>query len=253
MSASSAPTGTTSISATSVETIRALFPSAAAYGNDILIRGDQAARARPIDLVQTRDGGDLKPVGPWADELEETREEARAAGFAQGHNEGLDAGLRDGRAQAEEEAERRVAAVMAEAEAQVSMLREVVETTMASLTAGFEHQVAAISEEVSSSTVDLALEIAEAVLGHHVAASADPGAAAIARCLELTPSMGELNAHLNPDDLMMLGEVPGLDGRTLNLTPDPTLARGDAIVTVNDATIDARLSESLRRVAEALR
>lgn len=229
--------------------MKALFPSAAAHGNDILIRGDQAARARPIDLVQSRSPKDIQPVGPWADELEQTREEARAAGFAQGREEGHILGLKEGRTQAERE----VAKVASEADAQVTALREVVETTLASLNARFAEQMAAISEEASASTVDLALEIAEAVLGHEVAASADPGAAAIARCLELAPANGELKAHLHPEDLMILGDVPGIEGRSLSLIPDPSLQRGDAIVTVNDATIDARLSESLRRVAEALR
>ena len=237
------------------EAVKALFPSAAAYSNDILIRGDQAARATPIDLVKTQSAQSIQepqpvgPVGPWADELQETREQARMAGFAQGREEGHNLGLKEGQSQAERE----VAMIRAEAEAQVAALREVVQSTMESLTASFGEQVARISEEASSSTVELALEIAEAVLGHQVTAADDPGAAAIARCLELAPATGELNAHLNPEDLMILGDIPGLEGRKLTLTPDSSLQRGDAIVTVNEATIDARLSESLRRVAEALR
>jgi flagellar assembly protein FliH len=238
------------------EAIKALFPSAAAYSNDILIRGDQAARATPIDLVQTHASPiaqQAQPVGPWADELEQTREQARMTGFAQGREEGHNLGLKEGRAHAEREAEQQVAMITAETEAKVNALNEVVQTTMDSLTAGFAEQIARISDEASSSTVELALEIAEAVLGHQVAAADDPGAAAIARCLELAPASGELNAHLNPEDLMILGDVPSLEGRKLTLTPDSSLQRGDAIVTVNEATIDARLSESLRRVAEALR
>lgn len=230
------------------EAVKALFPSAAAYSNDILIRGDQAARAQPIDLVKTQSAvktQEPQPVGPWADELEQTREQARMAGFAQGREEGHNLGLKEGKSQAERE----VAMIRAEAEAEVSALRDAVEA----LTANFAEQMNRISEEAATSTVELALEIAEAVLGHEVAVADDPGAAAIARCLELAPANGELNAHLNPEDLMILGDVPGLEGRKLTLTPDSSLQRGDAIVTVNEATIDARLSESLRRVAEALR
>lgn len=229
----------------SAEAIKALFPSVATYNQDILIRGDQAARAKPIDLVRTNSPQQIQPVGPWAEELTQTREDARSAGFAQGREEGHNLGLKEGQAQAEREVSR----IRADAKAEVDALREVVE----SLGVQIAEQFASISEQASANTVELALEIAEAVLGHEVAASEDPGAAAIARCLELAPANGELNANLNPDDLMVLGDIPGIEGRKLTLTPDSSLQRGDAVVTVNEATIDARLSESLRRVAEALR
>lgn len=215
------------------------------YNNDILIRGAEAARAKPINLVKSHANQPLQPVGPWADELAETREEAREAGFAQGREEGQALGLKEAQSQAEREMNR----IQAESDAELDNLRGAIEA----MTSALEEHMAALVEGTPVNTVNLALEIAEAVLGHEVAATDDPGAEAIARCLDLAPATGDFNAHLHPDDLAVLGDVPGLEGRSLTLTPDSSLQRGDAIVKIGEATIDARLSESLRRVGEALR
>ncbi|MEL6984335.1 MAG: FliH/SctL family protein, partial [Actinomycetota bacterium] len=59
--------------------------------------------------------------------------------------------------------------------------------------------------------------------------------------------------RLHPDDAEGLGPVPGVGDRELIVATDPALSPGDAIVSVDQLTIDARLSESLRRVEEALR
>ena len=105
---------------------------------------------------------------------------------------------------------------------------------------------------MATEAVDLALQIAEAVLGRELAVASDPGADAIARCLEIAPSTGDLVARLHPDDATRLGEVLGLADRQLTVVADPSLQPGDAVVTINDSMIDARLAEALRRVGEVL-
>lgn len=211
-----------------------MSPSSIRTGNGILIRGDEAAKAQPIDLVSREPAAPLNAVGPWAEQLNALHESARQQGFEQGRAEGQSRGVEEGRQQM--------------AELGVS-LRSAIDRLLSQL----ENGVAEVGDRLATQTVDLALEIAAAVLGREVAATEDPGAEAIARCLEMAPATGDLFARLHPADAAELGRIEGLADRGLMITADPTLQRGDAIVTINDATIDARLSESLRRVAEALR
>ncbi len=211
-----------------------LSPNTFTPGTDILIRGDEAARAQPIDLVGREPAAPLNAVGPWAEQLNALHESARQQGYQQGRAEGQSRGVEEGRQQ------------MAE-------LGDSVRSAVDRLLAKLESGVNDVGDRLAAQTVDLALEIAEAVLGREVSASEDPGAEAIARCLEMAPATGDLFARLHPADAAELGRVEGLADRGLMITADPSLQRGDAVVTINDATIDARLSESLRRVAEALR
>ena len=205
--------------------------------NDILIRGDAAAQAKAIDLVRQSLVTEVSAVGPWADELEEAREDARRAGFEQGRNEGMTLGLQQGRQQMQEQMEQRLVELAA---------------TIDNVLGALEQRTDAVCADVSSQVTELALEIAEAVMAREIRTSIDPGADAIMRCLDFAPQTGDIVARLHPADLAQLGQVTGLADRKLSVTADPTLQRGDAIVSVDDATIDARLSESLRRVTEAL-
>lgn len=203
-------------------------------GRDILIRGDEAARAQPIDLVGHERNTSPNHIGPWADQINALHESARQQGYDQGRAEGHRVGVEEGR--------QAIASSGASLAAAVDRLLSQLES-----------QSAALGETLSARTVDLALEIAAAVLGREISVTEDPGAEAIARCLEMAPSTGDLFARLNPEDAAELGRIEGLADRGLMVTADPTLQRGDAIVTINEATIDGRLGESLRRVAEALR
>ncbi|MGB5759760.1 MAG: FliH/SctL family protein [Acidimicrobiales bacterium] len=202
--------------------------------SDILIRGDEAARAKPIDLVSREPAAPLNAVGPWAEQLNALHESARLQGFEKGRAEGHSVGVEQGR-QA------------------VTDMGASLAASVDKLLTQLEAQAAELGARLATETVDLALQIAEAVLGREIACTDDPGAEAIARCLEMAPATGDLFARLNPQDAAELGRIDGLADRGLMITADPSLRRGDAVVTINDATIDARLSESLRRVAEALR
>lgn len=215
-----------------------MSPNNVFAGNQILIRGDAAAQAQAIDLVRQTAGAPVSAVGPWAAELEEAREAAREAGFEQGQSEGMTLGLQQGRQQMQQQMDQRLAELSATLD---NVLDEIDERTRQA------------TVDIADQVTDLSLEIARAVLGHEVALAVDPGADAITRCLELAPASGDVVARLHPADLAQLGEVTALANRKLSVTADPSLARGDAVITVDDATIDARLNESLRRVAEALR
>lgn len=198
--------------------------------SESLVRGDEAARAQPVDLAAQRPRGKLSPVGPWVGEI---RDQAQEEGFAQGRAEGHELGFREGYEHAELRQNELAAAID-------SLLNQL------------EQRSSELSDRMATEAVDLALQIAEAVLGRELAVASDPGADAIARCLEIAPSTGDLVARLHPDDATRLGEVLGLADRQLTVVADPSLQPGDAVVTINDSTIDARLAEALRRVGEVL-
>ncbi len=201
---------------------------------NILLRGAEAARAKRIDLVGGSNLDDLTAVGPWSEQIDDARESARSAGFQQGRQEGLAAGLQASKARVEE---------------QQAALAAAVETAVNELNARADE----LGQRLAAQVTDLAVEIAKAVLDREIEVSEDPGAEAIARCLDLVPDTGSLVVRLNPDDAAGLGPIDGLGDRELTVAADPALSPGDAIVSVDQITIDARLSESLRRVEDALR
>ncbi|MEL6983503.1 MAG: FliH/SctL family protein, partial [Actinomycetota bacterium] len=157
---------------------------------NILVRGPEAARARRIDLVGGAKPEDLEAVGPWAEQIDDLRETARAAGFQQGRQEGLAAGLEAAKAKIEE---------------QQASLGQAVQSAIAQLNARAEE----MGQNLAAQVTDLAVEIAKAVLDREVVTAEDPGADAIARCLDLVPDTGALVVRLHPDDAEGLGPVPG--------------------------------------------
>jgi flagellar assembly protein FliH len=201
--------------------------------NEIVLRGHDAARAQRIDLVAPQVFGSLNPTGPWAAHVNDSFSEAREEGFAIGQREGLEAGMERGLAEARHQTDRLATAVQA-------------------LQTQTENRVNELAERLASDAANLALAIAEAILGREIASAADPGAEAIARCLELAPSAGAVTAHLHPDDIKLLGPVPGFENRDLTMVADSKVQRGDAVVMVDETVIDGRLNRALERVAQVL-
>lgn len=199
-----------------------------------VLTGEAAARARRIDLVgPVDDSTALAPTGPWAAEADRAFERARQ----EGHSAGLRNGYAEGLAQA-----------WAEARAEVDRMADALDIMGAEVEA---RVAAAISEMIERST-GLGLAIAQAILDREVRTAGDPGADAIARCLAMAPLPGAVVAHLNPADAGRLGPLPQVEGRPFTVVADPSLASGDARVTVADTLVDGRLDEALARVAELL-
>jgi flagellar assembly protein FliH len=217
-------------------------------GDTVLLRGEAAARARKIDLISgvrtvaVDDGMGLASSGgsveSQARELAEARREGRVEGFEQGLRTGFEQGKAEGEAEARTGLEQAQVDASARVEAALSRL---------------DQRLGELADHLSSSTVDLALEIAEAVLAREVRTAQDPGADAIARCLDLLPPLGEMVVRLHPDDAEAFDQVPEAGSREIVVVPDGHLNPGDAIISVDETTVDARLSASLERVAEALR
>ena len=139
----------------------------------------------------SQDPAELGAVGPWAEQLDDARETARSSGFQQGRQEGLAAGLEAARHKTVANQDR------GHTLAPGSTLAMLAGLTLARVTA--EVTARRTSWPRNWQVTDLALEIARAVLDRELVDLADdPGAEAIARCLDLVPETGSLDRPAQP-------------------------------------------------------
>ena len=152
---------------------------------------------------------------------------ATERGFRDGHDAGYSAGHREGVRVARDETRAAVAALLAAA-------RDL-------------DQRAATDLDGAAQTIALAaIDLAESIIGRHVATSDDPGADALARALALAPA-GAVTARMHPADLALLDtSVLPPEGR-VTLVPDPRVERGGCVLEGGATTIDAQLGAALDR------
>ena len=203
------------------------------------------------DATWTRFGsdsvrGDATTEATLSGLAERSREAARAQGYAAGWAEGRRGSIarahveRDQAVRALEERSRRVlAAQQSSADALAAAVR------------ASEAAAQALQAELADSAVDLALQIAEAVLGRELQLAADPAADALRRALRTVPADVAVVVRLHPDDLEALDRSVVHD-RPATYRPDPSLLRGDAVVETESSVVDAGIAAALARVREVL-
>ncbi|SHN42023.1 FliH/SctL family protein [Cryptosporangium aurantiacum] len=213
---------------------------------------DGAVKA-PFDTNLSRAGARI-PRAPSVDaELTAAKEAAKAAGYAAGWAEGKRA------AKLEADAARKVVEEETRRfnETRQAALRRALQTVAAAATA-LEQRAAPSATELEDELVSAAFVLAEAVLGRELALADSPGRDAVARALELVPVGRPVLVRINPADYATLAAEAGhegplvIDGRTVALEADASLASGDAIAESDATVVDARLSAALLRVGEAL-
>lgn len=185
--------------------------------------------------------------------VDQARRAAEAAGRAEGHAIGYAEGLAAAAAQADVTA----AQVRADSEAaerqRDAHLSRAVELLLTAADA-FRTTEQVVLADVEDTVVELALSIARTVLDRELAASADPGAEAIARALVLAPDDCPVTVRLHPDDVVTLGDVTALArGRELVVVADPGVERGGCVAEAAGRQVDAQVGAALARVAAVLR
>jgi flagellar assembly protein FliH len=179
------------------------------------------------------------PAALAADRRRRSLEEAAAA---EGRRAGFERGLFEGRAHGEFEARQAVEGRVA----------ELVDRTERALVA-LRDEVDAGRANVSGEVVDLALRIAEAVVGRAIDLDQVGGRDALIRALALAPDRGDLTARLHPEDAASIGDVAELvAGRELTVVSDPMLRRGDCVLDIGSTRVDATLAGAFERVREVL-
>jgi flagellar assembly protein FliH len=202
---------------------------------------------------------DFELVGTGAipqDVIDRSRASASAVGYALGWSQGLrDAreSIATERAEASE-ANRKLAS-------QASTSVEALLVSIAAAAAQLEASAQLARERDEDAILAAAVEIAEALMGRELADTDRATRNALARALRLAPAHEPVTVRLNPTVYAtmsekgfdaLLGAVVESSGRTIVFEPDPTLGVGDALATCTATSIDARLSEGVRRVREHL-
>lgn len=162
--------------------------------------------------------------------------EGRDAGFRVGHAEGFDAGLAAG-----------VDAVANRVEGLVELLAGRLDEAVA--------QQAAVADGLAATVVDVALQLAEAVLARELEVAQSPGRDALVRALREAPATGRLVARLHPADaeLLAAGDVASSDDRPIEIVADPTVESGGCVLETPTGRVDALLSTAVARAADVLR
>lgn len=215
-----------------------------------------AVRTHPMDTdlrsgAWTRLGGSTVLGDPVTESVlnglaENARASARAQGYAVGWAEGRRAGEELAGNQAQQEARERAADRArqdAEHEHAVAALRQAAQR--------LDSAVADVCAAVEGQAVEVALQLAEAVLGREVALAADPGTDAVRRALALMPAETSVTVRLHPQDRRGV-DASAFGDHGVRLVDDPTLRRGDAVAESDTAVVDATVGAALARVREVL-
>jgi flagellar assembly protein FliH len=154
--------------------------------------------------------------------------EARAAGFAAGRAEALEAAGRD-----------------------LEETRSVLEATVAAVRDAQQAFVA----EAERSAVELALAIAEKVVGAALDARPELVCDVVAGALRRVTERERLVVEVNPADVELVRpwlETAGLQAGHIELSPERRVARGGCVVRTAAGEIDAQIPEQLDRARELL-
>ncbi|QYJ88742.1 flagellar assembly protein FliH [Shewanella halotolerans] len=204
--------------------------------------------AKPID----------EPVmPPTLEEIESIRAEAEAEGFAQGQEAGMAKGLEEGRLkgleQGHEEGYRQgqaqgMEAGLAEAKQTIAKFEALMQQLSMPLSL--------LDTEIEQALVQLSMTLAKAVIGHELKTHPEHILAALRQGVDALP-LKEQGAHLrlHPEDLAIverLYESAQLTKNHWELEADPTLSRGECIVSNSRSRVDMGLEHRIKAVFDKL-
>ncbi len=165
------------------------------------------------------------------------------------------AGYAAGRAQAEAEIESLRGSIETERIAWAEQARVELDLALRSLSeaaAQLRERELPLLASVDAALAGAAIELAEAIVGHELAETGVGAPAALRRALAQAGNEPATAVRLHPADLEVIRTAGGPFAE-LPLVPDPTLARGDAVVELAHGFVDARIGATLARLRATLR
>ncbi len=190
-----------------------------------VLRGEAGRRATTETFGLRLPDAKDRPTAPVADPFAA----ARAAGF----EEGFQAGLAD--AAAGDEAART---------AQVCRLSDALITTAV---AARSHRAEAVSR-AEHEAVELAFELAEALLGRELSLNPSLSIEAVTRAVALVPKGEDLVVRLHPDDVITPDELQAVVAdASVKVVIDPEVEPGGCVVEAGPCRIDAQVGPALER------
>lgn len=169
---------------------------------------------------------------PTIEQITAIQEQAQQEGYAAGHAEGLATGLAEGRAAAALEAAR-----------------------LAELAGGFAEQTRQADELISQQVLDLAIDLARALLKSALAVRPELVIPVVREAVRYLPAMQQpALVYLNPADLALVRDRIGdeLAKTGWQLTEDASLEAGGCRVETPSNQIDAALPVRWQRLVAAL-
>lgn len=177
---------------------------------------------------------------------------SRAAGTSSAQARGYAAGYAEGLRRAATEHLAAEAARESEHRSSLAEGRTAIRHALAALGAAADQTRAAalpLIQEVEGALIEAALDLAEAVLQREVAAGHLDAADALRRVLAGAPEDELVAVRLHPADAAVAADA---DETTVQLIPDASLSRGDAVAVLRDGWLDARISAALSRARNVL-
>jgi flagellar assembly protein FliH len=183
--------------------------------------------------------------------LEPARAEARASGYAAGWAEGI----QDARAHMANDvlrSQQHAAALDTERAAGLACALRALDAAAAAL----EARVVPSVEGLEDTVVAMAMQIAEALVGHELIANERLGLDALARVLKLAPHDEPVTVELSPNDFAaVVGSSELLAAQThrpVTVIASPAVRDGDAVARCGATRIDGQLAPALERVRKVL-
>lgn len=184
--------------------------------------------------------------------LKEGLAQGRVQGLAQGHAQGHALGLEEGRSQGREQA---LQDQQAQAERQAGAHLRARADELLALARSLPLALAQAEEALAQDLMDLALTLAQQVLGQALAADPALMLGTVRDLMQAEPALtGRPQLLLHPDDLPLVNEhlAEDLQAAGWRLKADATLERGGCRVLAASGELDARLGARWQRVAAAL-
>jgi flagellar assembly protein FliH len=182
-----------------------------------------------------------------AAEAEDVRAAARATGYA--------AGWAEGRRAAAQQAESEIRRLAVDDARIRQATRARADAAIAAAIQDWTERTTPVLDELADLVVDAALDLAEAIIGRELAASAKPETARLAlrRALSPLPSGSPVTVRMNPTDLAAIDDGAAHEGHLVTFVADAGLASGDAVAEQDGAMVDARVASALSRARAVAR
>jgi len=190
-----------------------------------VLRGEASRRATTETFELHVPDMTVRPTGPTADPFASAR--------ASGYQEGFAAGLAD--------------AATGDEAALAARASRLSDALIASAASARSHRAEAVAL-AEQEAVELAFELAEALLGREISLNPSLSLEAVKRAVALVPQGEDLVVRLHPGDVITPEELQALVADTsVKVVHDPDVEIGGCVVEAGPCRIDAQIGSAMER------
>jgi len=130
--------------------------------------------------------------------------------------------------------------------------RALADALVAAATAARSHRQEAVAQ-AEREAVELAFELAEALVGHEISITPSQSIDAVRRAVALVPRGEDLVVRLHPDDVISPEDLQGLvPDASVKVVVDPDVEPGGCVVDAGPCRIDAQIGPAMARARELI-